>query len=70
MSGTKEGAAKTKATLIEKLGVDGYEREMKRRQRKGGSAVRERSFEVNPKLASEAGRKGAINRHARGKVQG
>jgi len=70
MAGTKEGAAKTKARLIKELGAEGYEAEMKRRQSKGGSAKRLRSFEVDPKLASSAGRKGAINRHYRGKVQG
>lgn len=71
MAGTKEGAAKARETRIKKYGgVKEYQDEMKRRQANGGRAKRLRSFEVDTKLASDAGRKGAINRHYRGKVQG
>lgn len=70
MAGTKEGAAKTKAKMIKELGIEGYEREMKRRQSKGGSAIRARSFEVDPGLASKAGIKSGISRNMRKKVQG
>lgn len=71
MAGTKEGARKARETRLKKYGgEEGWQKELKRRQSNGGKKERPRSFEVDPKLASDAGRKGAINRHYRGKVQG
>jgi hypothetical protein len=71
MAGTKEGARKRRETLIKRYGsIEAYNEEMRRRQSKGGSAKRARPFEIDPKLASEAGIKGRINRYGRNKVQG
>lgn len=70
MAGTKEGAAKARETRIKKAGgLEQYQKMMRQRQSNGGRVPRPRAFDVDPKLASDAGRKGAINRHHKKKVQ-
>ena len=58
MAGTREGAAKARATIYEKYGRDFYVGIGKQ----GGQNGHTGGFFANPELAKEAGRKGALKR--------
>jgi len=73
MAGNIEGARKARETKIKKAGGEAaYLAKLREAQSKGGSAPRRKApaFELDPKLAAEAGAKGRANRYYRGKVQG
>lgn len=54
MPGTKEGAAKAHRTRVDRYGEDFY----KKVGLKGSQAKVPKGFSMNPKLASELGKKG------------
>lgn len=63
MSGTKEGALKTKDTIVGRWGIHYYANI----GRKGGKRCVPKGFALNRELASQAGRKGGL-KGKRGKV--
>lgn len=71
MAGTKEGAMKARQTKIKKAGgLEAYQEKMKKISSMGGKVKRPRPFDIDPRLAAEAGLKGRANRYYRGKTQG